>query len=86
MNSVRKVLYLDINKLPKRSSEQHSEKNIFYSFLVGLKHQISTKKKKKKNGTASFDVNSISSTKTKINVRCQVHKKLKMRFSQTLKF
>lgn len=84
MNSVRKVLYLDINKLPKRSSEQHSEKNIFYSFLVGLKHQISSKKKK--NGTASFDVNSISSTKTKINVRCQVHKKLKMRFYQTLKF
>lgn len=47
MNSVRKVLYLDINKLPKRSSEQHSEKKIFYSFLVGLKHQISSKKKKK---------------------------------------
>ena len=47
MNSVRKVLYLDINKCSKRSSEQHSEKNIFYSSLVDLKHQISSKKKKK---------------------------------------
>ena len=79
MDSVRKVLYLDINKCSKRSLEQHSEKNIFYSSLVDLKHQISSKKK----STVSFDVNSSSSTKPKMNVRFQVHKKLKMRFSQT---
>lgn len=76
MHSVKNVLCLDISKCSK-GLYSNAKKRTF----LALSWWISNSRFSAKNGTVSFDISSVLSTKPKMNVRGKVHKKLKRRFS-----